>query len=718
MKRFYIGIVIGVLLLSGISFTTGATETKKNVSVQLTFSDLQIMEQSDSAMITLQGTTTQIMIPYHYMVPSLQKTFTFPFGTTITSIQCTPGGLHKEQLSSKLDVSPTPRPMVPTQNDKEDTSVIPMVIDSWYDYERGTGIVDGVLSTILKITVYPVRYAPSTDTIEWTSTMDLEINYQEPPQSLQTTETYSFLIITPSSYADDLEPLVTHKNTRDVTTKLVTLDDIYDGVYFTPQGRDDQEKIKYFIKNAIETWGTSSVMLVGGAQTMPTRTTHIQATSDDNEVFVSDLYYADIYNETGVFSSWDTNNNDVFAEYNWGSSKLTDDLDLNPDVYLGRLACVDEAEVATVVSKIIQYETTEAYTADWFTNLLVMGGDSFPGDKSQVDEGEKVNEKVIQIMDGFIPEKVWMSNGKLEGISPSGASAITDAINQGCGFVDFSGHGNTHVWATHPHENDKVWLPTPLGGYYNTNINDLENGDKLPIVITGACSVGKFNKDEDCFAWSFIAAPDGGGIASCGATALGYAMPGNYITQGLVEKMAINMFTAYKEGAITFGEMWQKALFSYISPRMDGTDYKTVLEWEAFGDPTLAIGENSLAPSKPSAPEGPTTAGIRKEQTYTTSTTDPDGDELFYLFEWGDGEYSGWVGPYGSGETAQASHQWQKKGDYEIRVKAKDDHGVQSDWSDPLPVTLTKTRGFSLQILADFFSHMPSLFQLLRTLFP
>ena len=717
MKRFYIGLILGVLLCSSITLTTGASETKRTTTIQLAFSNFEFIEQTESVAITLQGTTSQVMTPYHYIVPSVEQTFMFPLGTTITSLQCTPGALYQEQLSSTLDSVPAPRVLDPDQNENGDTSIIPMAVDTWFEYDIGTGIVDGELRHIVAVTVYHAQYNPSTNTLEWTSTMNLEISYEEPSQSLYTTDTYSFLIITDSSYVDELEPLVNHKNTRGVTTILVTLDDIYGGIYFSPQGRDDQEIIKYFIKKAVETWGTSAVMLVGGAATIPTRTTHIKATSDDSEIFISDLYYADIYNETGAFSSWDTNGNDVFAEYNWGSEKLTDDLDLYPDVHLGRLACVDATEVTTVVSKIIQYETSMAYTSDWFTNLLVVGGDSFPGDKSAVDEGEKVNQRVIDIMEGFIPEEIWMSNGKLGGLSPTGVATITDAINQGCGFIDFSGHGNTNVWATHPHENDNVWLPTPLGGYYNSNIKDLENGDKLPIVITGACSVGKFNKDDDCFSWSFVASPNGGGIASCGATALGYAMSGSYITQGLVEKMAINMFTAYKDGAITFGEMWQKALFDYISPRMDGTDYKTVLEWEAFGDPTLAIAGESLAPSTPSVPTGPATGGIRKAHTFTVTTTDPDGDQLFYLFDWGDGEYSGWIGPYASGETAEASYQWQTKGDYEIRVKAKDEHGIQSDWSDALPVTMAKTRRFSLEIFVELFPRVSSLLPLLRNLF-
>ena len=68
-----------------------------------------------------------------------------------------------------------------------------------------------------------------------------------------TSDNYDMIIIAPSSYNPGLEPLIEHKNNREIVTTFVSLDDIYSGTYFEVQGRDNQEKIKYFIKDAIET---------------------------------------------------------------------------------------------------------------------------------------------------------------------------------------------------------------------------------------------------------------------------------------------------------------------------------------------------------------------------------------------------------------------------------------------------------------------------------
>jgi len=93
-------------------------------------------------------------------------------------------------------------------------------------------------------------------------------------------------------------------------------------------------------------------------------------------------------------------------------------------------------------------------------------------------------------------------------------------------------------------------------------------------------------------------------------------------------------------------------------------------------------------PEKPETPDGPDTGNPNVEHTYSTSTTDADGDMIYYLFDWGDGTHSGWLGPYNSDEVVEASHTWDKLGYFGVKVKAKDVHGIQSDWSDPLPVSI------------------------------
>jgi len=123
------------------------------------------------------------------------------------------------------------------------------------------------------------------------------------------------------------------------------------------------------------------------------------------------------------------------------------------------------------------------------------------------------------------------------------------------------------------------------------------------------------------------------------------------------------------------------------------------------------------SPNKPNRPSGETNGEPGVEYTYTASTTDPDGDQVYYWFDWGDGSNSGWKGPYSSGSTGSAKHTWSSKGTYSIKVKAKDTEGAESSWSDPLSVTMPKSRFFMGLSFIDLLYRFKILRSLLSNFF-
>jgi len=68
------------------------------------------------------------------------------------------------------------------------------------------------------------------------------------------------------------------------------------------------------------------------------------------------------------------------------------------------------------------------------------------------------------------------------------------------------------------------------------------------------------------------------------------------------------------------------------------------------------------------------------EYSFEVELIDPDEDSFYCMFDWGDGSYSAWLGPFNSYDLIKASHTW-SKGVYNIRVLAKDVHGAQRNWS-------------------------------------
>ena len=87
--------------------------------------------------------------------------------------------------------------------------------------------------------------------------------------------TYEFLIITHQKFFKDLQKFAEFKEEYGIKTKIVTLNEIYNGKYFKCIGKDEQEKIKYFIKNAYDEWGIRYVLLVGSAKYIPIRYSYL-----------------------------------------------------------------------------------------------------------------------------------------------------------------------------------------------------------------------------------------------------------------------------------------------------------------------------------------------------------------------------------------------------------------------------------------------------------
>jgi outer membrane protein assembly factor BamB len=123
-------------------------------------------------------------------------------------------------------------------------------------------------------------------------------------------------------------------------------------------------------------------------------------------------------------------------------------------------------------------------------------------------------------------------------------------------------------------------------------------------------------------------------------------------------------------------------------------------------------GYNLSWPNKPLSPNGPDKGIVDKMYNYTSFTSDPDGDDVEYLFNWGDGTDSDWI------ETDKASHKWSNKGNFKIMVKARDVHGFESRWSEPLEITIPRNRLslFNFYLLDWFLDRFPMLERLL-TLF-
>jgi hypothetical protein len=408
------------------------------------------------------------------------------------------------------------------------------------------------------------------------------VNQIIPSQAVCNNIGYDFIIITPIDFSNELQPLLEHKEIHGIVTKIITLDDIYNSNYFPAHGRDDAEKIKYFIKDALDNWDIKYVLLMGDVYNIPMRKSFATGSLWSFDFIRTDLYYADIYDNNQTFSSWDSNKNNIFGEFTWDvehyETEYIDDVDLYMDVGIGRLPVSNTGEVKTVVNKIIQYETPSS-NKKWFNRLILMGGDTFPNINGC--EGEIVTNYIAINMPDFEPIKLWITHGTFK------PNMINKEISKGAGFVSFSGHGNW--WGIATNRENKTHFDTY---YFTPYIFGLKNNDKLPVMFFDCCLTADldftlFNLKIPCFAWAVVKKPSGGAIATIGFTESPYGgLVGNPLGGGSC-RMNANFFDAYEPGII-LSDMFMNAQQSYLDDLW--RDCLTLEQCTLIGDPTLKVG--------------------------------------------------------------------------------------------------------------------------------
>jgi C1A family cysteine protease len=111
-------------------------------------------------------------------------------------------------------------------------------------------------------------------------------------------------------------------------------------------------------------------------------------------------------------------------------------------------------------------------------------------------------------------------------------------------------------------------------------------------------------------------------------------------------------------------------------------------------------------PNPPDSPvvKGPDFVLPKKEYTFLISSNDKDNDKIYYLLDW-DGYYETeeWIGPFESGAEVKITRSWGFFNKPEIKVKAKDIYGLESEWSN---TTFKNTEIEGQLSLKDIFNRL------------
>ena len=145
------------------------------------------------------------------------------------------------------------------------------------------------------------------------------------------------------------------------------------------------------------------------------------------------------------------------------------------------------------------------------------------------------------------------------------------------------------------------------------------------------------------------------------------------------------------------GHHYSEEGYNNINPEKDGYNASKTFLGQKL---------QSNSPSKPETPDGSKLVKAFNDYEYKTSATDPDGDPILYGWDFdGDQQIDKWTSPHPSGMEKTIKNEWTIKGSYNIRVKSMDIHGYQSEWSDPLNVSISG-KFYLIQLLQNILQNI------------
>ncbi len=172
---------------------------------------------------------------------------------------------------------------------------------------------------------------------------------------------YQYVIITSGALEAapgpwNFQALRDAKIARGMTAIIVTTDWIYANYDGTrpDSDSDNQTRIRNFLIDAYQTWGTEYVLLGGNANIIPARMFWVDSLVGDKDEMPVDMYYGCVEPEECTF---DYNANGLYGEPTDGIGG--NDVDLLAEIYVGRAAVENTTELENFIRKTLTYDSTK-----------------------------------------------------------------------------------------------------------------------------------------------------------------------------------------------------------------------------------------------------------------------------------------------------------------------------------------------------------------------
>jgi hypothetical protein len=320
----------------------------------------------------------------------------------------------------------------------------------------------------------------------------LSIKEEKIPSSLLSSEDYEYVVITDTTLVTTFRPLADWKTKKGVPAQIVTTGWIY--AHYS--GYDNAEKVRNFIRDAYQNWGTIWVLLGGDTNLVPARIVWAMDSEagyypDENDIRC-DLYFSDLD------GTWDANGNHTYGE-------VDDSVDMYPDVFVGRASCSNVTKAQALVNKLLTYEISPPtdYQTDMLFFAMILWSSPYTNSGLAKDLIDEL----------YVPSRFDPITKLYEAMGNESRATVLAAMNAGQNIVNHDGHANYSV------------MGAGTGYLSNSDMDGLNNNPRNSILFSIGCWPAAF--DYDCIAEHFINNPNGGGVAFIGNSRYGWGSPGN-----------------------------------------------------------------------------------------------------------------------------------------------------------------------------------------------
>ncbi|MGA1793671.1 MAG: C25 family cysteine peptidase [Thermoplasmatota archaeon] len=322
-----------------------------------------------------------------------------------------------------------------------------------------------------------------------------------------------YVIITDTSkVGTHLSKLSDWKMQKGVPSRIVEMSFILSNY----NGTDNQEKVRNFITDAVSMWETEYILLGGDISVVPYRSTYVRSGSYTETDCAADLYYSDL---DGTFNA---DNDTTYGE-------VSDNVDLRPDVIVGRAPAQTSSEMDTFVTKTLKYEI------DPLTGYL--DNMTLAGEYLDANTNSSIGMDVIKTT--LLPSNVNATSlyDSAQGVFGNlNRPNFMGQVDKGLSYAWHSGHSNYNVMS----------VGTASNGYmYSSNIQSYNGGYKIGVMNSLGCIANRFSVN-DCIGELHVMEADGGSVVFIGNSRYGWYAPyspGYGTSEVYMREMATELFT-------------------------------------------------------------------------------------------------------------------------------------------------------------------------------